>query len=167
MLERSEGLTDWTKHYLQEMQGIRPHVSGRLSDQSTQLGHLSHLHSHHWGRSQTTKTPSSLGNMGKLCFYYTNASFKLRFICYLEIFVCLNFKFRYFCVYKYIYAYFCLIILLYCIYRSMEYVLLLVFSNVWSDSVVGWATWSRVPTLMIWILSIYLILPGALGRLSL
>jgi hypothetical protein len=43
MLKRSEGLADSTKHHLQKIQEIRPHVSGRSSDQSTQLGHLSHL----------------------------------------------------------------------------------------------------------------------------
>jgi hypothetical protein len=40
MLERIEGLTDSTKHHLQESQEIRSHVSGRSSDQSTQLGPL-------------------------------------------------------------------------------------------------------------------------------
>jgi hypothetical protein len=38
MLERSEGLADWTKHHLLKIQGIRPHVSGRLSDHIAQLG---------------------------------------------------------------------------------------------------------------------------------
>jgi hypothetical protein len=45
MLERSEGLADWTEHHIQETQGISSHVSSRSSDQSTQLGHLSHLES--------------------------------------------------------------------------------------------------------------------------
>jgi hypothetical protein len=40
MLERSEGLADRTKPHLQEIQGIRPHVSGSSTDQPTQLGHL-------------------------------------------------------------------------------------------------------------------------------
>jgi hypothetical protein len=40
MLERREGLADRTQHHTQEIQGIRPHVSARPSDQSTQLGHL-------------------------------------------------------------------------------------------------------------------------------
>jgi hypothetical protein len=47
MLERSEGLADRTKHHLQEIQGIRPHVSGSSTDQPTQLGHLTQLDSHH------------------------------------------------------------------------------------------------------------------------
>jgi hypothetical protein len=32
----SKGPPDWTKHHLKEIQGIRPHVSGSSSDQSTQ-----------------------------------------------------------------------------------------------------------------------------------
>jgi hypothetical protein len=39
-VEKSEGPADWAKRHLQEIQGIRPHVSGSLSDQLTQLGHL-------------------------------------------------------------------------------------------------------------------------------
>jgi hypothetical protein len=31
-LERSKGLADWTKHHLQEMQGICSYVCGRSSD---------------------------------------------------------------------------------------------------------------------------------------
>jgi hypothetical protein len=47
-LEISAGLTDWTKHHIQEIQEIRPHVSDRPSDQSNQLGQLSHLdHRYH------------------------------------------------------------------------------------------------------------------------
>jgi hypothetical protein len=41
MLECSEGLADWAQHHMQEIQGIRPHVSAAASDQSTQCGHLS------------------------------------------------------------------------------------------------------------------------------
>jgi hypothetical protein len=33
MLEWSEGLADWTRHRIQEIQGIHPRVSGRPSDQ--------------------------------------------------------------------------------------------------------------------------------------
>jgi hypothetical protein len=35
--------SDLTKHDIQKIQGICPHVSDRPFDQSTQLGHLSHL----------------------------------------------------------------------------------------------------------------------------
>jgi hypothetical protein len=66
MLERIEGLTDSTKHHLQESQEIRPHVSGRSSDLSTQLGHLSYLDSHYSSRSQKT---SSADSVGKLLFF--------------------------------------------------------------------------------------------------
>jgi hypothetical protein len=52
MLERSVGLADRTKHHLQEIQGLRPDISNRPSDQTTQLGHLSHLDSHYRSRSQ-------------------------------------------------------------------------------------------------------------------
>jgi hypothetical protein len=45
VLERSEGLADWTEHHIQEIQRIRSHVSAGPSDQSTQSGHLSHLES--------------------------------------------------------------------------------------------------------------------------
>jgi hypothetical protein len=60
MLERREGLADSTRHHIQELQGTRPHVSDRPSDQSTQLGSLSHLDSHYRSRSQKTETPSSV-----------------------------------------------------------------------------------------------------------
>jgi hypothetical protein len=43
MLERSEGLADGTKHYLQEIQGNHLHLCGRTSYQSTQPGHLTYL----------------------------------------------------------------------------------------------------------------------------
>jgi hypothetical protein len=52
MLERREELRDWTEHRVQEIQEIRPHVSDRPSDQSTQLGHLSHLESYYRSRTQ-------------------------------------------------------------------------------------------------------------------
>jgi hypothetical protein len=66
MVERSEGLADWTQYHIQEIQGIRlhvAHISNRLSNQSTQLGHFSHLDSHYYNRS--LKYKSSI----KLCFY--------------------------------------------------------------------------------------------------
>jgi hypothetical protein len=69
MLERSEDLADWTKHHLQEIRGIHPHVCGRSSNQSTQLGHLSHLDSHYCSRSQKTTTPSNVDYVWNLCFY--------------------------------------------------------------------------------------------------
>jgi hypothetical protein len=65
MLERSEGLADWTRHCLQEIQGIRLHVSGRSSDKSTQPGNFSHYLS----RSQKTTTPPSVDYVWNLCFY--------------------------------------------------------------------------------------------------
>jgi hypothetical protein len=40
--------------------GICPHVSDSPSDQSTQLGHLSHLDSCYHSRSKKTTTPSSV-----------------------------------------------------------------------------------------------------------
>jgi hypothetical protein len=40
--------------------GIRPHVSGGISDQSTQFEHLSHLDSHYCSRSQEITNPSSV-----------------------------------------------------------------------------------------------------------
>jgi hypothetical protein len=69
MLQRSEGLVDWTKHHLQEIQGICQHVSGRSSDQSTQLGHLSHLDSRYRSRSQKITILSSVDFVWELCFY--------------------------------------------------------------------------------------------------
>jgi hypothetical protein len=57
MLERGEGFVDRNnKHHKQEIQGIDPHVSDRPSDQSTELGHLSHLDFHYRISSQ----PSSV-----------------------------------------------------------------------------------------------------------
>jgi hypothetical protein len=69
VLEIREGLVDWTEYHLQEVQGIRPHVSGRSSDQSTQLGHLYHLDYHYCSGSQITTTPSSVDYVLTLCFY--------------------------------------------------------------------------------------------------
>jgi hypothetical protein len=71
MLERSEGLAYQTEHHLQEIQGIRPRVSGCSSDQSTQLGHLSHVDSHYCCRRQRTTIPFSVDFMDKLCFYFS------------------------------------------------------------------------------------------------
>jgi hypothetical protein len=68
MLETSDSLADWTKYHLQEIQGICPHVSGRSFDQSTQLGHLSHL-GFHYRSSQKTTLPSSVDYVWKLCLY--------------------------------------------------------------------------------------------------
>jgi hypothetical protein len=69
MLERSEGLADWTKRNIQEVQGIWTHVSDRVSSQSTQLGQLSHLDSHYHSRSQNTTARSGADCVWKLCFY--------------------------------------------------------------------------------------------------
>jgi hypothetical protein len=52
MFARSERLSDWTRNQTQEIEGISPHVSGTSSNQSAQLGHLSHLESHYRSRSQ-------------------------------------------------------------------------------------------------------------------
>jgi hypothetical protein len=60
----SEGLVDWTKHHRQEIQGICQHVSGRSSDQSTQLGHLSHYH----GRSKKNYNSVQCRLSGKIFF---------------------------------------------------------------------------------------------------
>jgi hypothetical protein len=65
MLERREGLATWTKHHLQEVQGIHTHISARSSDQS----HLSHLDSHYCSRSQIITALSSVYFVWKLCFY--------------------------------------------------------------------------------------------------
>jgi hypothetical protein len=46
------------------------HVSGRSSDQSTQLGHLSHLDSHYCSKSQKTINPFTVEYVRKLCFYF-------------------------------------------------------------------------------------------------
>jgi hypothetical protein len=58
-----------TSEYLKEIQRIHPHGSGRSSDESAQLGHLSHLDSRCYSRSQTTTSPSSVDYVWKLCFY--------------------------------------------------------------------------------------------------
>jgi hypothetical protein len=68
-MERSEAFADLTKRHIQEIHWIRPHVSGRSSDQSTQLGHISHLDSHYWSRCQKTSTLSNVNYVWKLCFY--------------------------------------------------------------------------------------------------
>jgi hypothetical protein len=65
----TELLCSWTKHHPQEIQGICPHGSCRPSDQSTQLGHLSHLDSYCHSRSQRTPILSSVSYVWKLCFY--------------------------------------------------------------------------------------------------
>jgi hypothetical protein len=49
------------------------YISGRASDQSTQLGCLSHLDSHHWSRGQKTTNQSCSDYMEKLCFYVFNS----------------------------------------------------------------------------------------------
>jgi hypothetical protein len=96
-LETSEGPAYWTEHQLQKIQGIRPHVSGSLFDQSAQLGHLYHLDFHHWSGNQTITTPPNLEYMRNLLFYVGTTLknwfyFLLEPIWYLDIFVCLNFN---------------------------------------------------------------------------
>jgi hypothetical protein len=75
MFERSEGFADWTKYHIQEIQGIRPHVSDRPSDQSPQLGHLSHLDSDYRSRSRKTNhnfvQRTLSGKNVFLCWYHT------------------------------------------------------------------------------------------------
>jgi hypothetical protein len=71
--ERSEDLADWTKHHIQETQGICPHVCAGPSDQSAQLGHLSRLDSRYHSRNNKTTTPSSVDwveNLFFLCWYH-------------------------------------------------------------------------------------------------
>jgi hypothetical protein len=67
MLERSKGLTDWSKHHIQEIQGIRPHVSDRPSDQTTQLGLLSHLDYRYHKKNYNSVQCRLRGE--NLCFY--------------------------------------------------------------------------------------------------
>jgi hypothetical protein len=50
------------------MYGQTSYHFGRPSDQSAQLGHLSHLDSGYRGRSQNTTTPSNVDCVRKLCF---------------------------------------------------------------------------------------------------
>jgi hypothetical protein len=57
-----EGLARYTEHHLQEMHGICPHVSGRPSDQSAKLVHLSR----HWSGSTAS---AIIDYIGKLHFY--------------------------------------------------------------------------------------------------
>jgi hypothetical protein len=52
---------------------IRPHVSARPSDQSTQVGHLSHLDPRYHNNKKKTTTPLSVDWVGKfifLCWYH-------------------------------------------------------------------------------------------------
>jgi hypothetical protein len=60
MLEWSEGLADWAKNHIQEIQGISPHVSDGPSDQLTQFEHLSHLDLRYHSRSEGTTIPLSV-----------------------------------------------------------------------------------------------------------
>jgi hypothetical protein len=64
MLERGQGLPDWTGLHVQEILWI----CGTLSDLRTQLGHLFRLDSH-YRSSQKTTTPSSVDYVWKLCLY--------------------------------------------------------------------------------------------------
>jgi hypothetical protein len=56
-----------TKHHMQEIQGFRPHVSARPSDQSTQLGHLTHLDPVITAEVQNYN-PIKCRLSGKICF---------------------------------------------------------------------------------------------------
>jgi hypothetical protein len=58
-----------TKHHLQEILGIRPLVSGRSSDQSTELGHLSLLDSSYHSRSIKITTQFSVDWVGKFMVF--------------------------------------------------------------------------------------------------
>jgi hypothetical protein len=80
MLERHKGLAVLTKHHIQEVQGICPHVSDRPSDQSTQLGHLSHLNSCYHSRSKKNYISVQCTLSGKICFslcWYHTENFSL------------------------------------------------------------------------------------------
>jgi hypothetical protein len=55
------------KLHIQEIQGIRPHVSARPSDQSIQLGNLSRLDHNCRSRTEETTLRSSIENVGKFC----------------------------------------------------------------------------------------------------
>jgi hypothetical protein len=57
---KKESFCSLNQNLMQEIQGIRPHVSDRPSDQSTQLGHLSHLDTRYHSRSKKITTPSSV-----------------------------------------------------------------------------------------------------------
>jgi hypothetical protein len=70
ILEWSEAAADWTRRHMQEIHGIRPHISDRPSEQSTQLRYLSHLVCHYRSRSQKITTPSSVDYVRKLCFFF-------------------------------------------------------------------------------------------------
>jgi hypothetical protein len=56
MSEWSEGLADGTKHHIQELQGIRPHVADGPSNQSTQTVHLSHLDFRYHSRNKNSNS---------------------------------------------------------------------------------------------------------------
>jgi hypothetical protein len=71
MLQRNEGLADSTKHHSQKIQGISPSVSGRPSDQSTQLGHLSHLHFPYQKTTHNSVQCRLTGKIVFLCLYRT------------------------------------------------------------------------------------------------
>jgi hypothetical protein len=64
-----EGLEYWTEHRIHEIQGTRSHVSNVPFDQSTHLGHLSHLDSCYHSRSKKTTTPSGVDWVGELVFF--------------------------------------------------------------------------------------------------
>jgi hypothetical protein len=68
MFQRSKGLADWTKHHLQEIQRICPHVSGKFICLSTKLGHLSY----HWSKSRKLQSIQFrlYGKVVLLCWYY-------------------------------------------------------------------------------------------------
>jgi hypothetical protein len=55
-----------TGHRVQEIQGIRPHVSDRSSGQSTQLGYLSHRGCRYRRRNKKCNSPMY---KGQNCFY--------------------------------------------------------------------------------------------------
>jgi hypothetical protein len=84
VLEWSEDPADWTKHHIQEIQGIHPHVSAGPTDQSTQFGHLFYLDSRYHGRSKKVTTPYSVDWVGIfvfLCWYHAeNLSLQWRLV---------------------------------------------------------------------------------------
>jgi hypothetical protein len=69
MLERSEGLADWTKHHLQEIQEST-HMSMVVHPISEPSLDISHPNSHYHSRSQKTTAPSSVDYTWKLCSYF-------------------------------------------------------------------------------------------------
>jgi hypothetical protein len=72
MLERREGLADGTKSHIQEIQGICLHVSGRLSVQSNQLEHLSHLYPCYQSRSKKNYNSIQCRLSGKISIFYVS-----------------------------------------------------------------------------------------------